>query len=187
MIAGFDKVIFTYLHSWAGVSSFIDGVVVFCAVYLLYVMIAAIILWTISSFVSKNSDFRKKTISLFWSAAASALISRLIIAEPLRILLARSRPYEVQALSHQLITHAMERSFPSGHATLAFAIAVAVYFYHRKAGVIFFLLACVIGASRVIVGVHWPSDIVGGIAVGIIGAWTAHHLITKPLWKKSGA
>lgn len=59
-------------------------------------------------------------------------------------------------------------SFPSDHAVLFFAISVAIWTYHRKAGAIAFAwTAVVICLPRVYLGLHYPTDILAGMAVGI--------------------
>jgi undecaprenyl-diphosphatase len=66
-------------------------------------------------------------------------------------------------------------SFPSGHATTAFAGAVALSYLWRRAAPLFFLLAAAIAFSRVYVGVHYPGDVLAGAALGsLVGlAWVA--------------
>ncbi|OGZ96876.1 MAG: hypothetical protein A3B34_02290 [Candidatus Sungbacteria bacterium RIFCSPLOWO2_01_FULL_54_21] len=171
MIYGFDQAVFNYLHSWAGVFPTLDAVLIFSAVYLLYAMIAGVLTYAILGYFFRAHDMRQKARLCFWLAATSSVIARVVIAEPLRMLVARSRPFEAWTLPRQLIDHAIGHSFPSGHATLAFAIAAAVFAYHRKAGLLLFGAAGLIGISRVIAGVHWPSDIVGGAIIGVAGAW----------------
>jgi len=78
--------------------------------------------------------------------------------------------------SHLLIDRSTDPSFPSDHATFAFAIAVAVWKYDRKLGAVFGALAILLSAARVYVGTHYPSDVLGGAVLGTIVAlalrWT---------------
>lgn len=57
-------------------------------------------------------------------------------------------------------------SFPSGHATLFAALAVAIYLHHRKVGAVFIFFAFCIALARVISGVHFPIDIIVGWILG---------------------
>ena len=59
-------------------------------------------------------------------------------------------------------------SFPSGHATFFMAVSVAIFLYHKKIGLIFIAFAILIGISRIIAGVHFPVDIIGGYFLGFI-------------------
>jgi undecaprenyl-diphosphatase len=71
------------------------------------------------------------------------------------------------------------KSFPSGHAAIFFAIATAVYLYNKKLGIWFFVVAILMGMARIFVGVHWPSDILGGAVIGIISG-----IIVGKIFKK---
>ena len=62
-------------------------------------------------------------------------------------------------------------AFPSGHTTFFFALAFAIFFHHKKAGYWFMLCAFVIGVARIIAGVHFPVDILGGFILGLAIAY----------------
>ena len=70
-------------------------------------------------------------------------------------------------------------SFPSGHSTFFFALAATVYFYNKKWGWWFFLAAIIINISRVIAGVHYPSDILGGAIIGILVAYFVFTIVNR--------
>ena len=59
-------------------------------------------------------------------------------------------------------------SFPSEHSAVFMAIAVSMFLINKKAGFVFLLIAILIGLSRIVIGVHYPIDILGGFAVGFI-------------------
>lgn len=66
-----------------------------------------------------------------------------------------------------LIQHGADNSFPSDHASLAFAIAFAVLVFYRRFGLLFLLGASCIGVDRIVVGVHYPVDVLASLAVGL--------------------
>lgn len=71
--------------------------------------------------------------------------------------------------SHQLLfLYGGYNSFPSGHATIFFALATAIYYYNRIAGVVFYICAILISLSRVAAGIHYPIDIIVGAMIGVI-------------------
>lgn len=59
-------------------------------------------------------------------------------------------------------------SFPSGHATIAYAAAYILSFYHRKWAKWYYLFAFLISLSRIYLGKHYPSDVVAGILLGCL-------------------
>jgi undecaprenyl-diphosphatase len=63
-----------------------------------------------------------------------------------------------------------DSSFPSGHTSSAFAAAVSIFLTKKKMGTIAIILASLIAFSRMYFFVHFPTDILGGIVVGIICA-----------------
>ena len=156
---------------------------IFSADILIYLIFAAVVIWTAFSFVSKFRKYKKKNTEMLVLTTVSALFARVIIAEPLRILIGRMRPFEVLAGINQLLNHSAGKSFPSGHATLAFAVATTVAFYYPRTSIIFFLAGLAVGIGRIATGVHWPLDIIGGVAVGILSSWLLQFL-KKKFWKK---
>lgn len=71
-------------------------------------------------------------------------------------------------------------SFPSNHAAIAFAAAVALFLVSRRLGAVAAVAACAMAASRVWVGVHYPHDVVAGAAVGALVALLATAVLRRP-------
>ena len=63
--------------------------------------------------------------------------------------------------------HSTDASFPSDHASAAFGIAFAVFMFDRVAGSLFLGAAVLIGSGRLIVGAHYPSDVLAGVLIGL--------------------
>lgn len=128
---------------------------------------------------------------LFWKktrrAGAAALgamgIGALLTNIILKNLIGRTRPYEVVNGLILLVEKQHDFSFPSGHACASFAAASALYrFLPGKWGVPWIVLAVLIAVSRLYVGVHYPTDVLAGAAVGIFSAWLIEkvsHMIMK--------
>jgi undecaprenyl-diphosphatase len=77
----------------------------------------------------------------------------------------RDRPFLVHP-AHLLVPGPGDASFPSNHATAAFAIAVAVLLYNRRFGIVLLGLAALIAIDRVFVGIHYPGDVAAGALIG---------------------
>ncbi len=69
-------------------------------------------------------------------------------------------------LVHLFAPHAADASFPSDHATAAFAIAVAILLRNRLWGSVTLAAAALLAVSRVVIGVHYPLDVLSGAALG---------------------
>jgi undecaprenyl-diphosphatase len=101
------------------------------------------------------------------AAAGVSVLLGLGIAHVIASLWDRPRPYEAHpGDAHLLIAPSPDPSFPSDHATGAFAIAIAILLHHRRAGWISLTLSAVIAVSRVALGTHYPSDVLAGAVVG---------------------
>ena len=104
------------------------------------------------------------------AAALSAGLA-LALAKLIGDLVARQRPFvDHPHAAHLFIKHAADFGFPSDHTSGAFAIAVALLLRHRASGIFALLLGCAIGIGRVMVGVHYPSDVLAGAVLGTLCA-----------------
>ena len=71
-----------------------------------------------------------------------------------------------------------DTSFPSGHTAASFAVAAGVYMAGwKKTGIVLHIFSALIGFSRLYVGVHFPSDVIGGAIVGVLCAWVVRKFI----------
>lgn len=153
-----------------------DAVIIFMAEYLPWItgaLVAVFILW------SRGHSNILKNVRISAEAALAALISRFVFVEIIRYFYDRPRPFEVLEGARQIIEHSTGGSFPSGHAAFFFALATGVFFYKKWWGVLFYALALAISFSRVLAGIHWPTDILGGAVAGVISAWLVDFFIKK--------
>ena len=89
----------------------------------------------------------------------------------------RPRPFETIPSVDTLVGATVGQSMPSGHAATSFAGAVIVTYLLRRAAPVAFLLAAAIAFSRIYVGVHYPSDVIAGAALGAFVSLTALGLL----------
>jgi undecaprenyl-diphosphatase len=90
----------------------------------------------------------------------------------------RPRPYESHHISHPW-SNTTDATFPSDHTTVSFAIAFAVLSFDLAAGVIFLVIAAIIGIGRLFIGAHYPSDVAAGVVVGLIAAGVVVRLLPR--------
>ncbi len=96
----------------------------------------------------------------------------------------RDRPYLAHHVS-LLITHSPDTSFPSDHTTLAFAIAVAVWQFNRRAGIALLIFGMLVAVARVYVGAHYPGDVVGGAVLGAVTSLIVLRLFKAPVLRRA--
>lgn len=110
-------------------------------------------------------------------------IFEIIISLPLKALFDASRPTDVliESSYHLIGFKISGHSFPSGHTMSAFAIASAIIFYSKKTWVVISILtlASLAGVSRIMLGVHWPADVLVGAALGGLCGYAATLLVNN--------
>jgi membrane-associated phospholipid phosphatase len=93
-----------------------------------------------------------------------------LLSYGMRDWIGRRRPPLVYPEPKPLVHVPHSGSFPSGHAATAFACATVLAWWDRRLAVPAFVMAALIAWSRVYVGVHWPLDVLGGAALGVLVA-----------------
>jgi undecaprenyl-diphosphatase len=106
-----------------------------------------------------------------WRLWLAVAVAFLVVDDVVKPLADRARPFEVLPEIRLIDVRPDTRSFPSGHAAMAFAGALAGARMLPPAGWILWPLAGVIAFSRIYLGVHWPSDVVFGALLGFALAW----------------
>jgi undecaprenyl-diphosphatase len=113
-----------------------------------------------------HAAWRRATVAAALSAGVALLIGK-VISE----LVDRVRPFVADPGGvHLFSAHAPDPGFPSDHATAAFAIAVAILLRKRGWGVVALVAAAVLSIGRVALGIHFPSDVLAGAALGSLAA-----------------
>lgn len=112
---------------------------------------------------------------------AIALVLDLILCNGiLKNLVARTRPFDVNTSVQLLIAKPHDYSFPSGHTAASFAAVAALYFAgEKKMCAPALVLAVLIACSRMYLYVHYPTDILGGIIVGILCGYLANKVVHR--------
>ena len=118
----------------------------------------------------------KKTRRCGWLILVSMAICYLLGNLALKNIVGRARPCQIDTSILLKIPMPGEYSFPSGHTLHAFTAATMIFLHHKKAGVACLILAVLIAFSRMYLFVHFPTDVLAGMLLGIIVAHTVYRI-----------
>lgn len=122
----------------------------------------------------------KKTRRAALASALSMLLTLLVVNILLKPLAARIRPYEVIEGLRYIVAKESEFSFPSGHSANSLACAWVLFrMCDKRIGVPALILALLIALSRLYVGVHYPTDVLAGVAIGMLLAEFAMRIAPR--------
>ncbi len=108
----------------------------------------------------------------------SLLVNFLLCNIILKNLVQRIRPFDVNTAIGIIIPKPTDFSFPSGHTSAGFTVAAALFCEHKKTiRTAALILAAVIAFSRLYLYVHYPTDVIGGIVIGIFSGYCGSKMI----------
>jgi membrane-associated phospholipid phosphatase len=155
--------VFDAINDLAGRSAVFDDVNKFLAKDMIYVVVAlgvALLAWLLLRNV--RNAFEVAVIM------AAAVLLSLVIGRIVAHFWFEARPWVDHAGTVKLISHSADASFPSDHCLVAGAIGVVALLAWRWLGIVVLVLALLIAWSRVFVGVHYPGDVLAGLAIGAV-------------------
>ena len=166
-----DNRIFRLLNQFTGRYDFLDTLMIIISKKLRYLFaFILIIMWFQNVFHKRIASF----------AGISAIIT-FLLTSVIKIVYFKPRPFlEKRVNLLAPVPSKRDSTFPSKHTTLAFAVAISVLFYKQTLGFILSILAFLAGLSRIWMGQHYPSDIVGSALIGSIVA--ACVKLSSNLW-----
>lgn len=126
---------------------------------------------------------RPKTRRCGITMLASLLIGLLLGEGILKHVICRPRPFMQYHDITILIPAPSTFSFPSGHTLSSFSAATALFGYYHRTGIGMYCMAALIAFSRLYLGVHYPSDVLAGlllgVAVGIFSYWLINGIMNQ--------
>lgn len=165
-----DSTVVQALSTFAGSYSVVGWISIFLSKYAEYLFYLSIpVYWFFGN--RKNKRMIIQTIIVCCiSMGLSWLLGQLI---------PRDRPFVTLPLI-PLVPHDAGASFPSNHATAALAIAATYWYFIKPKGRRFWMtLAVGVSLSRVFIGVHYPTDVLSGMVLGMSCAYAIHSLLPR--------
>ncbi|MET7639704.1 phosphatase PAP2 family protein [Streptomyces sp. NPDC005438] len=154
-----------------------------------YGLLAALVLlcgltWWRVGRVTSDRGVRAARAAVLWAPVAALLA--LVVNVPIRAFVERPRPFTDHDLAVLGGGHT-DYSFVSDHTALAMAVAVALLLAHRRLGLVGFALALAEAFCRLYAGVHYPTDVLGGMALGAtvtlllapLGIWALTPVVAR--------
>lgn len=151
-----------WINSLSGHSVMIDNLMVWVSAY----GVPTIVLAVAAQWWFRTDRQRRHAIV----ASGLSFLFGLGINQIILLTVHRMRPYD-GGITHLLIARSADPSFPSDHATATFAVAAALLLHGLwQRGFVFLAAAVLVSFSRVYIGTHYASDVLGGAVTGILAA-----------------
>ncbi|MCU1589746.1 MAG: phosphoesterase PA-phosphatase related protein, partial [Frankiales bacterium] len=143
------------------------------------VAVALLALLVVAGFLLSRGRDSQKVAASVWTGVGALLA--VALNQPLVHHFNERRPFV--ALPHVLLLtkHGADPGLPSDHATLAGAVMAGLFFVDRRLGVAAVVVGVLLAADRVYVGVHYPGDVLAGLALGALVAVVGWLALRNPL------
>ena len=168
----FDSTVYHWINGLAGHSHLLDAVMIFFAKDALEIYA---VLFVVAWFALPKKDIQHRhALVVAGFSGILALLINVVISH----IWFRPRPFTVfqKGTFTQLVPHSADASFPSDHASGSFGFAAGSWGHNTKwISHTFTVIAVIVMFARVYVGVHYPTDVIGGMIIGIIAG--------KVMWK----
>ena len=152
-------------------NSFFIIIIIVCAKYLFFVSVIIASLY----FLASTKSNKKK---MFYIGLISGIIS-LVLLKISAMIFNDPRPFVVDHIV-PLIPHAADNGFPSDHTLLTMWLAVVLFLFDKRLGMLLVLISLIVGITRVLTLIHHPIDILGSIGIAIVSV-----VVTKVIFNKA--
>jgi len=168
-----NQALFSFFYGLAHHSPFLDVIFIFCAKFLVYFLVLGFVY-----LLFKEKNPMRRYYFLFLTLLA-VLFSWGMVSPAIHFYYPHPRPFAAVGGVNPLITPSEDSSFPSNHMMFLVPIVLAAAYLDPKRGKWFIIGVLLVGIGRIIAGVHWPFDILAGIALGAICFYIARAVIAR--------
>ncbi len=137
-------------------------------------IVAVVLVWVVAYWRARTGADDRRVVRLL--VAPIGVLAAVAINQPIVSAVSEPRPFVGMQHVLQLVGHAPDPGFPSDHAVALGAAVVGLWSVRRTAGIVAMIVALSVCFARVYVGVHYPVDVVAGLALGALVA-----LLVDPL------
>ena len=156
-----------------------------------WILYPSLIFWFVCTVLARLGNKRTAKLALkqmagifgfiFLGVGLPGLISNLT-----KSAIGRARPPLMDTVGsldfHPIFNNFIYESFPSGHTTTAFAFCFVMSFLSPRLFPFMLIFSAAIGLSRIVVGAHYPTDVLGGIVLGTLGAYLMRNIFAARRW-----
>ncbi|MFE5431042.1 undecaprenyl-diphosphatase [Peribacillus simplex] len=143
---------------------------VFIAEYMIYFLVLAVLMFLFS----RRNNNRIMVICAFITLVISELLAK--IAGQFH---SNNQPFAELPNVNRLVEKAVNNSFPSDHTIIFFSFCITFWLFKRGWGILWVILAVLVGISRIWVGVHYPADVLVGAIISIVSATIVYKIVLK--------
>lgn len=143
---------------------------IFIAEYLVYFLAAIVLAFWLT---------RKERNRIMIICGTITFVFAEIIGKLSGKLYSNHQPFAELSNVNQLIEKTVDNSFPSDHTILFFSFCVSIWLFRKGLWFLLIIIACLVGISRIWVGVHYPADIFAGAIISVISATFVFTVLPK--------
>ena len=177
-----DSSLVRSLNSWG---EHYKALVKICSNDLVYIVILLAALWFVMAILKSYPIKQGLKVFLINLVKRGIVILAIplgiaiLISESISAIYVRQRPFVADSGVHLLVPHSADGGMPSHHMVFMAALVATVWYYDRKAATLFAFLTLLTGLARVVAGIHYPSDILVGMIIGVVVVIAYRRFLTK--------
>ncbi|TDR76468.1 phosphatase PAP2 family protein [Paludibacterium purpuratum] len=160
-----NQALFLWMNAPAQPDPFLLSIATLCADKMIWIVpVLLVVGWL------RGSDHTRRVFLV----ATTATLLALSVNQLIGLVWPHPRPFMI-GLGHSFLPHAADSSFPSDHMTVMCSMAFSLLYYRgfRLVGGVLAVLAIPVAWARIYLGVHFPLDMAGALAVSACAAWLA--------------
>lgn len=177
VVSDMNMEVFRLINNLANRNAVLDEVMIFFSKYVQYIFMAIIAMVFVLGTFKNKEEYRKAAVNTFIITIINLILSS-IIGSVYYV----DRPF-VHNKVNLLFPHVEDASFPSDHATGTMSIALGLGKYNKILGIILTILSIIVGFSRIYVGHHYPSDVIGAYAMVFITSYMYNLVLRDKIEK----